>query len=281
MNLERHLSVLWRYRAIVALGILLGFALAFLAAFDVTNGMKRRGAEQWSSVSQIFVTQEGFPWGRVTFPVATDPGAADAVTEPLTPEESADDRIKFADPTRFPNLAFLYSFLTNSDQVRGKLPGPPSPDQIQAVPLDPTGRGDAFLPIIQLTTSASTSTGAVELNKQTMEGLKTLLREWQDEADIAKRDRVVLSTLSKPSAPALLAGRSLTPSLLAFMLCVILSIALAHILEGIRQARARRESAAMRWHHPSASNGSLTLTDIEPVTAEAGAGDDPRRRAPG
>jgi hypothetical protein len=277
VNLERHLSVLWRYRAIVALGILLGFALAFFAAVDVTNGMKRRGAEQWSSVSQIFVTQEGFPWGRVTFPVATDPGA-DAATEPPTPDEEVDDRIKFADPTRFPNLAFLYSFLTNSDQVRGKLPGPPTPDQIQAVPLDPTGRGDAFLPIIQLTTSASTAPGAVELNKQTMEGLKSLLREWQDEAKIANKDRVVLSTLSKPSAPALLAGRSLTPSLLAFMLCVILSIALAHILEGIRQSRARRAAAEIPWSHPSASNGAIALADFEPVAAEAGAGDDPRRR---
>jgi hypothetical protein len=287
VNLERHLSVLWRYRAIVALGILLGFALAFFAAFDVTNGMKRRGAEQWSSVSQIFVTQEGFPWGRVTFPVATDPGA-DVATDPPTPDEEADDRIKFADPTRFPNLAFLYSFLTNSDQVRGRLPGPPSPTQIQAVPLDPTGRGDAFLPIIQLTTSADTASGAVELNKQTMEGLKSLLREWQEEAKIASKDRVVLSTLSKPSAPELLAGRSLTPSLLAFMLSVILAIALAHVLEGVRQARARRQAAIAwsdptangtnGWDHPSASNGSLDFDDYEPFPAEAGSGDDPGRR---
>lgn len=290
MNLERHLSVLWRYRAIVALGILLGFALAFFAAFDATNGMKRRGAEQWSSVSQIFVTQEGFPWGRVTLPAATDPAAADAATEPPTPEEAA-DRLKFADPTRFPNLAFLYSFLTNSDQVRGRLPGPPSPTQIQAVPLDPTGRGDAFLPIIQLTTLADTGPGAVKLNKQTMEGLKDLLREWQEEAKIANRDRVVLTTLSKPSAPELLAGRSLTPSMLAFMLSVILAVALAHILEAVRQARVRREAAAAwrapaaasngaEWDHPTASNGALALTDYEPFAAEAGSGDDPGRRAP-
>jgi hypothetical protein len=286
VNLERHLSVLWRYRAIIALGILFGFALAFFAAFDVTNGMKRRGVEQWSSVSQIFVTQEGFPWGRVTLP-ATDPAAGDAATEPPTPEEAA-DRLKFADPTRFPNLAFLYSFLTNSDQVRGRLPGPPSPSQIQAVPLDPTGRGDAFLPIIQLTTAADTGPGAVELNKQTMAGLKDLLREWQDDAKIAGKDRVVLTTLSKPSAPELLAGRSLTPSLLAFMLSVILAIALAHILEGVRQARARRQAALAwsdptangtnGWDHPSASNGSLDFDDYEPFPAEAGSGDDPGRR---
>jgi hypothetical protein len=279
VNLERHLSVLWRYRAIIALGTLLGFVLAFLAAFDVTNGMQRRGTEEWSSVSQIFVTQEGCPWCRVTLPVVTDPAAGQATDLP-SPDGTADDRLKFADPTRFPNLAFLYSFLTNSDQVRGKLPGPPSPAQIQAVPLDPTGRGDAFLPIIQLTTNAETGAKAVELNKMTQNGLKDLLREWQDEANVAKKDRVVLTTLSKPSAPALIAGRSMTPSLLAFMLCVILAIALAHILEGIRQARARRETA-LAWRHPSVANGSIPMTDFEPVAAETGATGDPRRRAAG
>ncbi len=278
MNLERHLSVLWRYRAITALGILLGFVLAFLAAFDVTNGMQRRGTEEWSSVSQIFVTQEGCPWCRVTLPVVTDPAPGDTASNPPTPDGTADDRLKFADPTRFPNLAFLYSFLTNSDKVRGRLPGPPSPTQIQAVPLDPTGRGDAFLPIIQLTTNAETGPKAVELNRLTQNGLKDLLTEWQDEAKVAKKDRVVLSTLSKPSAPALIAGRSLTPSLLAFMLCVILAIALAHILEGIRQSRSRRE-AALAWRHPSVANGAIPMTDFEPVTAEAGATGDPRRRA--
>jgi hypothetical protein len=268
VNLERHLSVLWRYRLVVGLGILLGFLLAFLAAFDVTHGMQRRGEEQWNSVSQIFVTQDGFPWGRVTFPVATDPSVAQQPDNSATPDGNTDDRIRFADPTRFPNLAFLYSFLTNSDKVRGKLPGPPSPDQIQAVPLDPTGRGDSFLPIIQLTTSADTAQGAVKLNRETIDGLKSLLKEWQDQADIATKDRVVLSTISKPSEAALIAGRSLTPSLLAFVLCMILSLALAHVLDGLRQARMRRESARA-WRYPS-SNGSIALADFDAV-AEAGA----------
>jgi hypothetical protein len=279
VNLERHLSVLWRYRAITVLGIVLGAVLAFLAAFDVTHGLQRRGTEQWSSVSQIFVTQDGFPWGRVTFPVATDPGSATNST-PTDTSGNVDDSIKFADPTRFPNLAFLYSFLTNSDEVRGKLPGPPSPEQIQAVPLDPTGRGDAFLPIIQLTTSADSAAGAVKLNRQTIDGLKGLLTQKQSEAKIASKDRVVLTTISKPSEAALIAGRSLTPSLLAFMLCVILSIALAHVLEGIRQARSRRQ-AAVAWQHPVPANGTITLSDFEPVAAEAGAPVEPRRRSAG
>jgi len=88
---------------------------------------------------------------------------------------------------------------------------------------------------------------------------------------------VVLSTLSKPSAPTLLAGRSLTPALLAFMLCIILAVALAHILEGIRQARIRRESA-ISWRPP---NGAIALPEFEPATADARVAAEPRRRAAG
>jgi hypothetical protein len=257
VNLERHVAVLWRYRWLTALGTLLALVLGFLAAYQIDqNGLQRRGSEEWTSLSQIFVTQEGFPWGRVTLPNA-DP----ALGQAPQPQPS-DSKLRFADPTRFTNLGFLYSFLTKSDQVRGQLPGPPAPGQIEAVPLDPTGRGDAFLPIIQLTTIAETPAKALELNKLTLAGLDKLLREEQDKAKIAQKDRVVLNTLSKPSEPALIAGRSLTPSILAFMLCLIATIALAHILEGLRQARARRQ-AALEWdkHTTEALNTDSHDTD--------------------
>ena len=61
MNLERHLRVLWNHKLVVAGGLILGFVLAFLAAYNVSSGgLERRGGEVWSSTSQIMVTQQGF-----------------------------------------------------------------------------------------------------------------------------------------------------------------------------------------------------------------------------
>jgi hypothetical protein len=281
VNLERHLAVLWRYRALTILGLLLGIALALMAAFKIgPNGIERRGSEQWSSTSQVFVTQQGFGWGRATLPIAKAPDATgnEAVGSPVTPENL--EGIKFADPGRFTNLALLYSVISASDEVRGKLPGPPAPEQIVAGPLDPTGKGDNFLPIITLITTDTTAERTVNLNNETVEGLKDWLSEEQDKNQIARKDRVLLTTLSRPSAPTLVAGRSLTPSILALMLCVIATVALAHILEGVRLARRRREEAlaATVWQGP-ATNGALSMADFEPVKAEAGAAAEPRRRA--
>jgi hypothetical protein len=283
VNLERHLGVLWRYRLLTVVGLLLGIALALMAAFKIgPNGIERRGSEQWSSTSQIFVTQQGFGWGRATLPIAKAPDATgnEAAGSPVTPENL--EGIKFADPGRFVNLALLYSVISASDEVRGKLPGPPAPEQIVAGPLDPTGKGDNFLPIITLITTDATSEKAMALNRATVEGLSKWLVNEQDKNDIARKDRVVLNTLSRPSAAALVAGRSLTPSILALMLCLIATVALAHILEGVRLARRRRDEALATavWQQP-VTNGALSMADFEPVKAEAGAPVEPRRRAAG
>jgi hypothetical protein len=246
MNLERHLHVIWRYRMVVATGVLLGTVLAFLAAFQVSSkGLERRGSELWSSTSLVLVTQQGFPWGRVTLPGSTtDAGGAPATSTPGTNGQGqAPDRIQFADPGRFNNLALLYSVISYSDQVRARLPERPDASQIQAIPLDPTNSGQAPLPIVSLTTQSNSPQAAMTLNEHAFKGLRDLLRNEQQANDIPAKDRVVLAQLNRPQKPTLVQGRSMTSSILAYMLCVIAALALAHILEGLRLARERRNGA--------------------------------------
>lgn len=241
MDLDRHFKVLWRHRAIVIGGFVLALVTAFLAAYNPTGGgFERRGSELWTSSSMVFVTQQGFPWGRVTLPspqdLAADPDAG----------EIAEDRfgdIPFSDPARLTQLALLYSVMSSSDEVRQMLPGPPAPDQIEALPYDPTGRGDQFLPIIQMNTRAGSAEAAHELNRQAVAALKRVLLQEQRSNGIRETDRVQLEVLKGPSAPVLEAGPSWTPSMLAFVLCIGAAIALAHLLEGLGLAVTRDRSA--------------------------------------
>jgi hypothetical protein len=245
MNLERHLRVIWRYRVVVAIGLLLGSVLAFMASFQVSNGLQRRGSELWTSSSLVLVTQQGFPWGRVTLPgSATDSNGASTATPGATGQTEAPERQQFADPGRFNNLALLYSVISYSDQVRARLPERPEAGQIQAIPLDPTGSGQAELPIISLTTKAATPEAAMKLNEHAYAGLRDLLKNEQQANDIPAKERVVLAQLNHAQKPVLEQGRSWTSSILAYMLCVIAALALAHILEGLRIARERRERTA-------------------------------------
>lgn len=252
MSLDRHIRVLWRYRAVTIVGILLGLVLAFLAAFKVSpDGLERRGTEAWSSSSRILVTQRGFPWGRVTLP-ATDPAQSVAgVTAP-----TADDRQQYADPTRFVNLAMLYSVISYSDQVRENLPGKVAPEQIEAVPLDATGGGD-ILPVITLTTIGAAPSHAIELNRLTFEGLRDSLVAEQEQAKIPVRDRVVLEPLNEPAAPMMISGRAPTASVLALVLSLALTLALVHVLEALRLGRMRRSLALEAEYAAAATNGYL------------------------
>jgi hypothetical protein len=241
MDLERHLRVLWRHRAIVIGGLVLGVVTAFLAAFQVgTDGIKRRGFEEWTSTSMVLVTQPGFPEGRVTLPMTNVPGATQDPADALPEPESGKGRLAFADPSRFSNLALLYSVISHSDRVRRILPGHPSPDQIRATPFDPTGRGDQFLPVIQITTTAATQQAAYDLNRNTVKGLRALLVREQRANEIGDNERVRLQLLNAPSPAVLLAGRSMTSSILAFVLCLAAAFALAHLVEGLGKLRGRK-----------------------------------------
>jgi hypothetical protein len=261
MNLERHLRVLWRRRVLVACGFVLACILAFLTAFSVSaDGPKRRGSEVWSSSSQILVTQQGFPWGRVTLPDSSKVVGGQATT----PDTTRGDKIRYADPTRFVNLALLYSVISHSDDVRSRLRGHPSPDQIQTTLLDPTNSGNSYLPIIQLTTKASTAAEALSLNMQTYDGLRGLLTAEQDSNGIKGTNRVLLSELNRPSAPVIVEGRSLTSAMLAFLMVIIATIAFAHIAEAVSMARVRRATpeASAGWDLPDgAVNGADPLPE--------------------
>jgi len=240
MDLERHLAVLWRRRAILIGGLVLAVVTAFLAAYQPgPGGLERRGTEVWSSSSMIMVTQKGFPWGRVTLPgQQATPGAAlePGTDVPVDPSEG----IPFADPGRFSALALVYSVMSYSDRVRAMLPGRPSADQIAATPFDPTGRGDQMLPIIQVTTKATSARGAFKLNGQTVAALGRVILRKQRVNDIPRRDRVQLDVLKRPDPPVLVQGRSWTSSILAFFLCVGAALILAHLLEGLAMASGRR-----------------------------------------
>lgn len=229
MDLARHLKVLWRYRLVVAVGVLLGVALAILAAYHLPS-FERRGIEVWSVESDTLVTQPGFPWGRVTLPPQASAPIPGTEESPAT----TDQQLEFADPGRFSSLAMLYSVLAVSDRVRERLPGRVAPEQVTAQAYDATGNGSTFLPIIRITTQAESAEKARTLNLQAQKGLKDLIEEEQRRNDIEPNQRVRLSPLNAPSRPLLLSGPSMTPSLLAFMLCILGAVALAHVLEALR-----------------------------------------------
>lgn len=235
MDLNQHARIVWKHRTVMAVGVLMGLVLAFLAAFSFP-GLERRGSETWRGVSNILVTQKGFPEGRVTLPDQPPAAGEDATGQssgPITSSGSDDGSQKFADPSRLSSLALLYSVIARSDQVRTKVPGPVRPGQIRAVALDATGNRTTFLPIIELSTTAASAGAAEKLNQEAADAFKGLLASEQAKAGIEPSERIELNVLDRPTNPTLVQGRSITSSALAFFLCILGAFALIHLLEGM------------------------------------------------
>jgi hypothetical protein len=243
MNLARHAAVLWRFRAVTIVGLVVGLFLAALASYRVTtDGVVPRTNATFSSTSQLLVTQAGFPEGRVVLPPAPVAGSTTDATRPDP------DRVEFADPNRFMALADLYTKLIASDEVRRRIPGHPPATRITASPLAAVS-GAPILPIIELVTRARTAPRAQQLNADAARALRDLLGERQRKAGISPAHSVQISTLNAPSRAVMTSGRSHTASLLALLLCLIGTIAVTHLLASLRPKEdgPQLEDAAFDW----------------------------------
>jgi hypothetical protein len=275
MNLARHASVLWRFRRVTAGGVVIGLILAFLAYYDVGAG-KPRGTETWSAVSQILVTQPGSPEFRVTLP-EQQLGVAPTTEAGQTTEDAGktDDQVQFADPGRLAALADLYSKFLTSDEVLRRVPEHPPVAAINASPFA-SSQGGQILPVIQLTTMAPTAKLARDVNVNTYKSLVELIDE---RAKQDKFERVRLQLLVAP-AVSLTDKPKPTMSVLVFMLVMLGTVAVAHLLEALRNRRqAQSLDAIVDWDAPGSGLVDVSDPHREPaVVASGGAGDHRRQR---
>ena len=234
MDLAQHAAVLWRFRAVIAAGLVLGTLLALLAAYQLPS-FTPRGSETWSSASSLLVTQAGFPEGRSTLPGSADPAQGATGTGSVGNGSGQATGLEFADPNRLSALASLYAQLATGDRVRQQLPERPRASQIEAIAVE--GNASTQLPVIKVTTTAGSAPGARALNLHTVEALKNVLTTEQARNDIPAGQRIQLDQITAPAAPVRTAGRSHTASILAFLLCLLGSIAVAHLLAALRDGR--------------------------------------------
>jgi hypothetical protein len=256
MDLAQHAAVLWRFRAILAGGLVLGIVLAVLAAYQLPS-FSPRGAETWTSTSSLLITQSGAPEFR-TLAGAPAGGVA---------ESGSSGDLEFADPNRLSALASLYAQLATGDRVRSRLPEKPKPAQIDAIALE--GNASTQLPVVKLTTQAGSGEAARRLNEHTVQALQNVVKSEQSRNDIPAGQRIRIDQINAPAAPVMTAGRSHTASILALLLCVLGAVALAHLLAALRDGRDDMQAVdgvVVPWTMTDAAS-SEPVTATEPMPA--------------
>lgn len=221
MDFGLYARVLWRFRLLVLVGLVLAASLAMLSLVRIgTDGVTYRQSELWGSSTRLLVTQTGFPEGRLYGQAPTD------VTQPNGP---------IVDPGRFNNLAVLYSQLATSDPVRKLMRSDgPITGEIIATPVVGGGEFKTQLPMIDLTAISTSPRSAVKLAQRSAGALTTYIRDQQQASRVPVADRAVIQTVVRPGRVELFQPRSKTMPIVVFLAVMFVAVGLAFILENLR-----------------------------------------------
>jgi hypothetical protein len=226
MDLALFIRVVWRFRFLVTVGLILALWLALLSfvSISLTSGgleARYRETEVWSSKATVLVTQAGFPAGR------------SVLDEPLTVGDDEGER-RFSDPERFTSLAVVYSRLATSDRVRRLLRrgGPIRGEIFARAATDPTNQA-LILPMVDLEAIADSGPAARLLANRSAQALIRYIEGEQRANAIEGEKRVVLRIVNEAERATLLQGRSKTPPLIIFFTVMVAVIGLAFVLENL------------------------------------------------
>jgi hypothetical protein len=227
MDLQLILRVLWRFKLLVGVGILLAITLAVLSYIKLpTDGkITYRQAESWESLSQILVTSKGFPWGST----------GNAPEVPVAPEKLKTDP-NVLDPVHLTGLAAIYVRIATSDPVirvierDGPLNG-----TLAAYPVssDDNGNGEP-LPMVSFAAVGQTPQAAESLAKRHVDAFVKYIEAEQRRSGIPSKERVVVEVARQPQPATLLVERKKTRPMVVFVAVMIAVIGLAFALENVR-----------------------------------------------
>jgi hypothetical protein len=237
LDFRLYSRVLWRFRLLVMVGIVIALALALLSVVRVgTNGITYRDSELWSSMpTRLLVTQAGFPEGRVS--------------PPASPTNS--------DAGRLNTLAILYAELANSDLVREVMRRDgPIRGKVLATPLKDPASGIP-LPLIELAAISTSPQAAVVLAQRGANALNDYLQEEQRAHGVKPGDRVILQTILRPRGAVLFQPRSKTMPIVIFLVVMLAIVGLAFLLENLRP---RRSGAPRQTEEPDVADPPVRRT---------------------
>jgi hypothetical protein len=231
MDLRLYLRVIWRFRVVVGLGLILACALSFFSYANVSfkGGSPKIGYRQsqtWQATSLVFLTQKGFPYGYTILPYTQSGTATKGVTPTFVP--------KYASPGTFTQLAVYYAPFVQSDaflallRKRTHVPGIVLAHTI----IDPTLRQP--IPYINVIGYSSTSAGAVQLADVGSEVFAQYIVSQQNANRIPPKQRVVAQIASKAQSASISTGRKKTTPIVIFLTVLLAAIGLSFVLENLR-----------------------------------------------
>ena len=254
MDLRLYSRVIWRFRIVVGLGLLLACALSFFsyAKLSFSGGSPKvsyRQAETWQASTLILMTQKGFPYGYTVLPYVPAPTAGGQQQSGLSTPNYVPE---FGTPGTFTQLAVYYAPLVHSDAFVALLRHYTRvPGGVQASTVMDS-RNLNPLPYINLSGFATTQAGAVALANAGARALDDYIVGQQQANGIPKSKRVLAEVVSSARSASVSTARKKTTPVVVFLTVLLAAIGLAFVLENLRP-RIRALEAEEEQRAPAAA----------------------------
>ena len=214
MDLVVYARVLWRFKFLVAGGLLLAVGLAVLSIAKVTFAhgtptLAYRKPLTYVSTSTVLITRRGFPWGSLA-----DAGGT----------------------TQLNALSSFYAQLASSVAVKERLKLRPGEyGGISARPvIDPSSGSYGYLPMLNVDGYSTSPRGSIAMATQGTQAFIGYVIERQKAAQIPVTDRVVLQVINPALGASVVTPRKKTLPIMIFVLVVTATLGLAFMLENLR-----------------------------------------------
>jgi hypothetical protein len=240
LDLRLWVSVLWRFRWLVAAGVLLAAAAAVLSLARVTldggkPSVSYRSDEVWQSTTTLLVTQQGFPWGRAVLDEMLKV-QAEGTDPTLVP--------RYGDAGRYASLAAIYAELAKSDAVQRQVLAGASPGEKYDAQVVSLPGGAGTLPMVGIAGYAASPERAEETANKAADAFLAYLSNEQALNRIPADKRIEVTVIKRAADAQVFASRSIVRPMFLSLLILMVFVGLAFVLENLRP-RAGRGAATV------------------------------------
>jgi hypothetical protein len=214
MDLRTHMTVIWRWRAIVGLGLVVAAALAFFSVARVSfaHGATYRQGETWQASEALLVNQPGGLY----------------VTATLAPTSN---------PVWLVSLTSLYAQIANSAAIRTRVfPGGQATTATgDYVASQVLGQSGEPLAVLTFDGTGDSPRQAVTNAHRASVQFRSYVTAQAKSQSVSPKRSVVLDVLAMASTrnTKVVKGRKLTVPILVFLAVLIAALGLAYVLENL------------------------------------------------
>lgn len=215
MDLRLYLRVIWRFRIVVGLGLLLALVLAFLSfvRVSVASGGPKfsyRQSETWQSGMRFVLTGPGFP----VFSVEAAKGS----------------------PLNLTALSSFYAKLATSDEVLrlAKRNGPLNGVMEAQTGIEQVGFAKTPTPYLLIIGLAATRSNAISVAARGGHAFQQYVAREQEASGVPARERIQLRVVNVAREAVLLEPRKRTLPIVIFLTVMTAALGLAFVLDNLR-----------------------------------------------